>query len=135
MPQSANQPPPSMVADSGKVAPRRNGPVIEKIGVPGERVDIRQHMEQDMTVVFDFYADWCGPCRQLTPKLEALARKYPDKIAVKKIDIVRWNTPVAQQFGISSIPYLEVYDASGKKIRNGNGFTVLQYVEKMASGW
>ncbi len=113
----------------------RSGPIIDKIGIPGQQVDVKDHMEKGRWVVFDFYADWCGPCRQLTPRLEALARKYPDKVAVKKIDIVKWGTPVTKQYGVNSIPYLQLYDENGRKKRDGNGFEVLQYVEKLSKSW
>lgn len=113
----------------------KKGPIIDRIGVPGETIEVKRHMEPGRFVMFDFYADWCGPCRQLTPRLESLARKHPDKVALKKIDIVKWGTPVARQFGINSIPYVQLYDESGKKIRDGNGFEVLQHVERMSASW
>ena len=63
----------------------------------GEQVDINQHLAMGNVTVLEFYADWCGPCRLLTPSLEQMASSDP-QIALRKIDIVRWGTPVAQQF-------------------------------------
>jgi len=54
-------------------------------------------------VIVDFYADWCGPCKMVTPILEQLSTEYDGKI-----DIFKVNTETEQQlavdFGISSIP-------------------------------
>lgn len=117
-------------ADAEK-APGDDRPIIAEIGREN-RIDISRHLEKGKLVIFDFYADWCGPCRKLTPKLEKLVRNHPDQFALKKIDIVSWNTPVARQFKIRSIPYLEVYDDTGSKEASGNGFQVYKELKKMA---
>jgi thiol-disulfide isomerase/thioredoxin len=81
----------------------------------GTQVDINQHLALGSVTVVDFYADWCGPCRQLTPNLEQMASSDP-QIALRKIDIVNWKTPVAQQFNIHSIPQVNVYDRGGRLV-------------------
>lgn len=53
--------------------------------------------------IIDFYATWCGPCRSLSPKLEAAAKKYVGKIDVYKIDVDK-EPQLAQVFGVQSIP-------------------------------
>lgn len=113
-----------------------SGPVIQQIS-RGDRVDVTRHLEPEKYVMFDFFADWCGPCRQLTPQLEAFVRRYPGKVALKKIDIIRWGTPVAQQYGIRSIPYVQLYDPRGRKVRDGNGFAILNHLNSLAQaeGW
>lgn len=55
--------------------------------------------------VLDFYADWCGPCRQLSPRIEALAKKYAGQIDVYKINIDN-EAELARVFGVQSIPML-----------------------------
>lgn len=55
--------------------------------------------------ILDFYADWCGPCRQLSPRLEALAKKYAGKIDVYKINVDN-ETELSRVFGVQSIPML-----------------------------
>jgi thioredoxin 1 len=81
----------------------------------GEQVDINQHLALGNVTVVDFYADWCGPCRRLTPSLEQMAMSDP-QVALRKIDIVNWRTPVAQQFNIHSIPQVNVYDRGGRLV-------------------
>src|SRR5213080_4875914 len=81
----------------------------------GAQVDINQHLALGNVTVVDFYADWCGPCRRLSPSLEQMARSDAD-IALRKIDIVNWRTPVVQQFNIHSIPQVNVYDRSGRLV-------------------
>jgi len=81
----------------------------------GAQVDINQHLAFGSVTVVDFYADWCGPCRQLSPSLEQLASSDPE-VALRKIDIVNWKTAVAQQFNIHSIPQVNIYDRSGRLV-------------------
>ena len=78
----------------------------------GAQVDIAKHLALGNVTVVDFYADWCGPCKQLSPSLEQMASTDPD-IALRKIDIVNWNTAVAKQFNIHSIPQVNVYNRGG----------------------
>src|SRR5262249_40836416 len=96
------------------MAVARRGQPIEVIS-HGAQVDINQHLAPGNVTVVDFYADWCGPCRQLSPSLEQMARSDPE-IALRKIDIVNWRTAVVQQFNIHSIPQVNVYDRSGRLV-------------------
>jgi thiol-disulfide isomerase/thioredoxin len=81
----------------------------------GAHVDINRHLALGKVTVVDFYADWCGPCRQLSPSLEQMARTDPE-IALRKIDIVNWKTAVVKQFNIRSIPQVNVYNRGGRLI-------------------
>lgn len=55
--------------------------------------------------IVDFYADWCGPCRMLSPTLESLAQKYKDKIIIYKVNTDK-ERKLAAAFGITSLPTL-----------------------------
>ena len=81
----------------------------------GAQVDINQHLALGNVTVIEFYADWCGPCRRLSPSLEQMASSDPE-IALRKIDIVNWRTPVAQEFNVHSIPQVNVYDRRGRLV-------------------
>jgi len=96
------------------MAVARRGQSIEVISHGGQ-VDINQHLAFGSVTVVDFYADWCGPCRRLSPSLEQMARSDPE-IALRKIDIVNWRTAVVQQFNIHSIPQVNIYNRSGQLV-------------------
>src|SRR5437773_7994662 len=81
----------------------------------GAQVDISRHLALGNVTVVDFYADWCGPCRQLSPSLEQMARTDPD-IALRKIDIVNWKTAVVKQYNIRSIPQVNIYNRGGRLV-------------------
>jgi thioredoxin 1 len=81
----------------------------------GAQVDISKHLALGNVTVVDFYADWCGPCRHISPSLEQMARTDPE-IALRKIDIVNWKTGVVKQYNIRSIPQVNVYNRSGRLV-------------------
>ena len=56
------------------------------------------------TVLIDFFATWCGPCKMLAPLIDQLAEEYPDK-KICKIDVDK-EPALAERFGVMSIPTL-----------------------------
>tara|TARA_A100001037_G_scaffold173524_1_gene155715 strand:+ start:269 stop:586 length:318 start_codon:yes stop_codon:yes gene_type:complete len=62
----------------------------------------------DSTVIIDFWAPWCGPCKALTPILEEVANEAGDAAKIYKVNVDE-NTELAQQHGVQSIPTLLVY--------------------------
>jgi thiol-disulfide isomerase/thioredoxin len=102
----------------------------------GAPVDITKHLALGNVTVVDFYADWCGPCKQLSPSLEQMARTDPE-IALRKIDIVNWNTAVAKQHNIHSIPQVNVYNRGGRLVGTVVGASVEEvkrYVAQAKTG-
>ena len=59
-------------------------------------------------VVVDFYADWCGPCRMMTPVVEQLAGEYAGKVTIGKLD-VDVNQDNAIRYGVMGIPTLGLF--------------------------
>ena len=65
-----------------------------------------------MPAIVDFYADWCGPCKMVSPILEKLAAEYEGRLAIYKVDTDK-EQELAGAFGIQSIPSLLFIPASG----------------------
>jgi thioredoxin len=59
----------------------------------------------ELPAIVDFYADWCGPCKMVTPILEKLSAEYAGKVAIYKVDTDK-EQELAGAFGIQSIPSL-----------------------------
>ena len=64
-------------------------------------------------VLVDFWAEWCGPCKQIAPALDAIAQEHTGKLAVRKVNIDE-NPTLARDYQIMSIPTMAVF--SGGKI-------------------
>ncbi len=63
--------------------------------------------------VIDFYADWCGPCKQIAPVLEELATEYKDKVNIYKINTEE-QQELSSAFGVRSIPSILFVPAEGQ---------------------
>jgi len=65
-------------------------------------------IDSDKTVVVDFWATWCGPCKMVAPVLDEIAGEHKDKITVAKLDIDA-NQQTALQYQVMSIPTMIVF--------------------------
>ena len=71
-------------------------------------------LEAEKPVLCDFWAEWCGPCKQISPILSELAEDYKEKILIAKINIDE-NPEVPSNYGIMSIPTLILFK-NGKSV-------------------
>ena len=65
-------------------------------------------LEADKPVLCDFWAEWCGPCKQISPILHELAKDYKEKILIAKVNIDE-NPEIPSKYGIMSIPTLILF--------------------------
>ena len=69
--------------------------------------------EGDKPAIIDFYADWCSPCRQLSPLVEEIAKEYNGKIVVYKVDTEKEKI-LTQSLGITGLPTLLFIPVNGQ---------------------
>jgi len=81
--------------------------------------DFENFIEKHETVVIDCWAPWCGPCRMLSPTIDAMAKDYHGKVAFGKLNTDE-NFETASKFGIMSIPTL-LYFRKGKLVNKTIG--------------
>jgi len=94
---------------------------------------LEPHRVPNKVTVFDFHARWCPPCRKVDEHLYPILEKRPD-IAVRKIDVGSWDTPVAERWlkDVPELPYLIVFDKRGNKIGAVAGAKLAELDEVLA---
>jgi thiol-disulfide isomerase/thioredoxin len=92
----------------------------------GERVELTDFLVPGKFTIFDFTSEYCPPCRGYDEPLLLLHRQRAN-VAVVKVDINRpmyhkidWESPVAQQYGLQSIPHFTIYGPDGKLVADDN---------------
>jgi thiol-disulfide isomerase/thioredoxin len=94
------------------------GADYRRIAANGEDVpSLEAHLASGKSTVFDFYADWCAPCRTVDEHLLGVMKQRSD-VAVRRVNIGGWDTPLSKRYltKVSSLPYVIVYDKSGRRV-------------------
>ena len=86
--------------------------------------------EGNKPCIIDFYADWCGPCKKVSPILKELAAQYKDDIVIYKINVDN-EKELATAFGIQSIPTLLFIPKTGKPQIAQGALSKEQFVEQI----
>lgn len=87
----------------------------------------------DIPVVVDFWAPWCGPCRQLSPTIDKIAGQFAGKVKVGKLNVD--DAPdVASKYGVTSIPRVFIFNGGDRPRKTVVGLTSESELVKMING-
>jgi thiol-disulfide isomerase/thioredoxin len=109
---------------------------LVKLSERGEDVpSLAAHVVMGKVTVFDFYADWCAPCRKIDAHVYSLLQQRSD-LAVRKLNVVSWDTPLAARHlkKVAKLPYVVVYGKDGKLVRAITGFDLAALDQAIAEG-
>jgi thiol-disulfide isomerase/thioredoxin len=112
------------------------GADYQRLSHAGEDVpSLEAHAVAGKVTIFDFYADWCAPCRQLDEHVLALMKERSD-LVYRRLNLGGWETPLAKHYlaHVSSVPFVVVYDKRGQRLRELVGLDLAKLDQAIADG-
>lgn len=88
-------------------------------------------LQNNLPVVVDFYADWCGPCKMLSPIIESLEPQYAGKVVIGKLNVDD-HPQIAARYGVMSIPTLIAFQG-GEVVWTSVGLLPANAIEEKLS--
>jgi len=79
--------------------------MVKEVGLTDFQKEV---LDSDLPVLVDFWAEWCGPCRMVSPIIENLSEEYKEKIKFVKINVDKFPE-IASRYGIMSIPTILIF--------------------------
>ncbi len=89
-------------------------------------------LNSEVPVLVDFWAEWCGPCRMMTPTIDALATEYDGRVKIGKLNVDE-NGGTAMRYNVRGIPTLLLFKG-GKVVEQKVGAVGKADVQKMIDG-
>lgn len=98
---------------------------MTKISLAGEAVELEAHLVPGKVTVFDFYAAWCKPCREVDHHMKGKLAAEND-VALRKLDIVDWDSELAAKYlgDVPNLPYVIIYSKRGKRVDRISGLSL-----------
>lgn len=98
----------------------------------GEQTFDKVVLQSSVPVMVDFWAEWCGPCRMVSPVLDEIATEHAGKIIVAKVNVDH-EPELAARYRITSIPAMKVFQ-NGEEVREIIGAMPKAMIEKELEG-
>lgn len=95
--------------------------------------NFQEVLASELPVVIDFWAEWCGPCRMITPIIEELAVEYEGRVLICKCDVEE-NDEVTMKYGVRNIPtivFLKGGELVDKQVGAASKDAIAAKIEKM----
>ncbi|KIJ88624.1 thioredoxin [Rickettsia asembonensis] len=97
----------------------------------------KEVLESDLPVLVDFWAEWCGPCKMLTPIIDEISKELKGKVKVLKMNIDE-NPNIPSEYGIRSIPTIMLFkngEQKDTKIGLQQKNSLLDWINKSINGY
>ena len=114
------------------------GTDVQSLVTAGEDLpSLDPHAVAGKVTIFDFYADWCGPCRRVDEHVYEVLRARAD-VAYRKLNVVSWESPLALHHLVAAqvpdLPYVVIYGKDGKRLRSISGLDLNKLDQALLDG-